>query len=61
MIAQIKSEKITCPHCLGKRICDCASCGQRAWYISFGGKLYKYIESGRCKECGGKGFISHTE
>ena len=61
MMAQLKSEQNSCPHCLGRRICDCASCGHREWYISFGGKMYKYHESGKCKVCGGKGFISDTE
>ena len=61
MIAQLKSEKIICSHCLERRICDCESCGQKAWYISFGGKMHKYIESGKCKVCGGKGFISEAE
>jgi hypothetical protein len=57
MIAQTKSEQNLCSHCWGRKICDCASCGHKAWYIAFGGKRYKYYESGRCKECGGKGIM----
>jgi hypothetical protein len=54
---QSKSEQKECPHCWGKKICDCKSCGQRAWYIDFGGKLFRYYESGRCRVCGGKGVV----
>lgn len=57
MIAQLKSEQNFCPHCWGKKICDCASCGQKVRHISFGGKWFKYYESGRCKACGGKGVV----
>ncbi len=58
MIAQITSEEGLCPHCLGQKICDCVSCGQKVWYISFGGKRYQYYESEMCRVCKGKGFLS---
>jgi hypothetical protein len=57
MIVQSKLEKKECPHCWGKKICDCKCCGQRAWYIDFGGKLFRYYESARCRVCGGKGMV----
>lgn len=61
MIAQQKIEPNFCSHCWGKKICDCASCGLKVRYLSFGGKWFKYYESGRCKVCGGEGIISRTD
>jgi len=61
MIAQPKLGQNICPHCWGRKMCDCASCGQRAWYISFGGKMYKYYESRKCKVCDGKGVLADTK
>jgi hypothetical protein len=61
MIVQSKSEQKDCPHCWGRKICDCKSCGLKVRYISFGGKWFKYYESGKCKVCGGKGIIPITE
>jgi hypothetical protein len=58
MIAQPNSEEKYCPHCLGRRCCDCESCGQKARYFDFGGTRFSYYESGKCKVCGGKGIIS---
>jgi len=57
MIVQTKLEQKECPHCWGRKKCDCKSCGQKVWYIEFGGKRIKYYESCRCKVCGGRGVI----
>jgi hypothetical protein len=61
MIAQLKTGQKYCPHCDGRRICDCSSCGQKVRYIDFGGKWHKYYESGKCKACDGKGAIADTK
>jgi len=60
MIAHTKSERRSCPHCWGRKTCDCASCGHKAWYISFGGKMYRYYESGKCRVCDGKGVVADS-
>lgn len=58
MIAQTIPEKAPCPHCWGKQVCDCRSCGLKVKYIDFGGKWFKYYESGTCRVCGGTGIQS---
>ena len=42
-----------CPHCDGKTICDCATCGMKT-AGRYGGR---WMEAGMCKVCQGQGQV----
>jgi hypothetical protein len=49
--SEVKDGYVLCPHCKGKTVCDCASCG-----IPDGLKPGGYAE-GICKVCKGLGQV----
>jgi hypothetical protein len=57
MMVQTEAAARICPHCWGKTICDCHTCGLKVRILVFSGKWHTYYESGVCRVCGGRGTI----